>query len=157
MADQPPVDLNTPVENPGLVDLLVRSKKQPPNDAAMTAVLRALRDAVYLLATKIRHPDGQPPIVDGVMRAGTLIEMFTVRLPDDRAAIALFTDWPSLRASVGEGADWSSLVQAGNEALSLGLGPTYPGGVVINPNGPEVSLALQSPMLQAALDLGPAG
>ena len=57
--------------------------------------------------------------------------------------MALYTDWPSLRAAVGDGPEWSSLVETGEQVFEMGLRPDYPGGVVIDPFGPEVSFAME--------------
>jgi hypothetical protein len=138
----PPVDLDRPVENPELVEQLRRSH-EPPTEEELRRILQMLRDAVFLIATQMSHPDGRPPVIDGTMRAGTQINVHGVRLPGDRSALAVYTDWPSLRAAVGEGPDWSSLVQTGEEVFKMGLDPDYPGGVVIDPFGPEVTFAME--------------
>jgi SseB protein N-terminal domain len=138
---EPPVDLDKPVENPELVAQIIRGR-QSGTDADLRVTLQMLRGAVFLLATQITHPDGDPAIVDGMMRAGTVIKLHTVRLRDDRSALAVFTDWPSLRAAVGDGADWSSIVQTGDDVFALATRPEYPGGVVVDPSGPEVTFAM---------------
>lgn len=134
--------VNTPVENSGLVARLLNSRTVHEGDADALETLQMIRDATYLLATQVAHPDGGPPIVDGVMRAGTRINLYVARLADDRPALAAFTDWPSLRAAVGAGDDWSGLIQPGDDLFGMGLSPDYAGGVVINPAGPEVTLEL---------------
>lgn len=136
------IDPSTPVENAALVARLLRSAGAPEDDQAALITLRMIRDATYLIATQISHPDGSAPIADGVMRAGTLINVYSVRLPDERSALAAFTDWPSLRAAVGDGAEWSGLTQPGEDLFRMGLSPDYPGGVVVNPSGPDVSLEM---------------
>jgi hypothetical protein len=138
----PPVDLDKPVENPELVAQMIRVGDSPTEEDARRT-MQMLRDAVFLMATQISHPDGRQPIIDGTMRSGTLINLHGVQLPDDRSALAVYTDWPSLRAAVGDGPEWSSLVQTGEEVFRMGLRPDYPGGVVVNPFGPEVSFAME--------------
>lgn len=142
MGVTPPVDLNKPVENPELVAKLVRSRQSRTREDLQQA-LQMLRDATFLMATQFSHPDGGPAIVDGTIRKGALIKLHTVLLPDDRSALAVFTDWPSLRAAVGEDPAWSSLVETGEQVFRTGLLPAYPGGVVINPSGPEATFAME--------------
>lgn len=137
---EPDIDLNKPVENPELVARLRAAGEIPETEDDQRATDRMLLDGIYLLAAQVFHPDGGPAVVDGVMRAGTQINLYTVGLPDDRSALVAFTDWPSLHAAVGEGDDWSGLVQKGPDVFSLGSPPDYPGGVVINPFGPKVTL-----------------
>ena len=136
------MDVSKPVENPDLVAQLLRFHASGGRDEDARETLQLVRDANYLLATQVSHPDGGPPIADGVMRAGTIINIYTVQLPDGRSALAAFTDWPSMRAAVGEGADWQGLIQPGVEVFAMGTSIGYPGGVVINPFGPEVTLEM---------------
>lgn len=137
-----PMDLNKPVENPELVAQMIRARASRTRED-LHQTLQMLRDAVFLQATQFSHPDGNPAIVDGTIRNGTLIKLHTVLLPDDRSALAVFTDWPSLRAAVGEDPAWSSLVETGEQVFRTGLLPAYPGGVVINPSGPEATFAME--------------
>lgn len=138
----PPVDLDKPVENPALVAQMIRARQsRTPADLQLT--LQMLRNAVFLMATQFSHPDGDPAIRDGTVRAGSVIKIHTVLLPDDRGALAIFTDWPSLRAAVGEDPAWSSLVETGESVFKMGLTPAYPGGVVVNPAGPEATFATE--------------
>jgi hypothetical protein len=139
---RPPVDPNQPVENAALVARLLRSSGTGEDDAAALVTMRMIRDATYLIATQVSHPDGGAPIVDGMMRAGTRINVYTVRLPDGRPALAAFTDWSALRAAVGEGAEWSGLIQPGEDLFRMALSPDYAGGVVVNPSGPDVTLEM---------------
>ncbi len=136
-----PVDLDKPVENPELVAQMVRGT-QTRTQEDLHRLLQMLRDAVFLMATQFSHPDGEPAIVDGTMRAGAQINLHIVRLRDDRAALALYTDWPSLRAAVGGDPTWNSLVETGESVIKMGLLPAYPGGVVVNPSGPEATFAM---------------
>ncbi len=145
-APAPPVDLDKPVAsskpvaNSKLVAQMIRGARSgTPQD--MVRTMQMQREAVYLLGTQVSHPDGGTPVVDGVMRAGTQITVYSVLLPDDRQALAVFTDGPSLRAAVGDGPGWSSMVQPGEEVFKLALTSPY-AGVVINPAGPQVSFPL---------------
>lgn len=141
--DTPPgIDVNRPVENPELVARLARWRDSPVSEDEVRQTLRMMREATYLLASRVWHPDGGQPISDGTMRAGTRIDIYTVLLPDDRSALCLFTDWRALRAAVGEGSDWRGLIQRGQDAFGLGLQPDYPGGVVVNPSGPDVTMEM---------------
>ena len=142
----PPVDLDVPVTNPELVAALV-DLARAPRDEDMPRVLDLLRSAVLLVATRI---DG-PGVVDGVMQAGSVMTVYSVLLPDDRPALALVTDWPSLRASCGDG--WSALVQAPGEGWRLARG-AYAGGAVLNPAGPEVIFPLDPPRIDVLLAPG---
>jgi hypothetical protein len=138
----PPVDLDKPVENPELVAQMIRARQSRTRED-LQQTLQMLREAVFLQATQFSHPDGHPALTDGKIRAGTLIKLHTVLLPDDRSALAIFTDWPSLRAAVGDDPTWSSLVETGEGVFKTGLLPAYPGGVVINPSGPEATFAME--------------
>ena len=135
--------VDIPVANPELVARLIGARSAPETEVEARVTRRMLREARYLLATQLRHPDGGPPIVDGMMRAGSRIDVFQVAHPDGRTALAVFTDWPSLRAAVGGGEEWSGLVEPGEDCFRLGLRPEYPGGAVINPAGPEITVALE--------------
>jgi SseB protein N-terminal domain len=137
-----PLDLNKPVENPELVAQMIRARASRTRED-LQQTLQMLREAVFLQATQFSHPDGNPAIVDGTIRKGALIKLHTVLLPDDRNALAVFTDWPSLRAAVGEDQAWSSLVETGEQVFRTGLLPAYPGGVVVNPSGPEATFAME--------------
>lgn len=137
------MSVDVPVANPELVARLIRARSIPEGETDARVTMRMLRDARYLLATQLGHPDGGPPVVDGMMRAGSRIDVFQVALPDGRPALAVFTDWPSLRAALGDGEQWSGLIEPGEDVFRLGLRPEYPGGAVINPAGPEVTLALE--------------
>ncbi len=146
VASAPPVDLgkpvasSEPVASSQLVAQMIRGARSgTPQD--MVRTMQMQREAVYLLGTQANHPDGQTPVVDGVMRAGTRITVYSVLLPDDRQALAVFTDGPSLRAAVGDGPGWSSMVQPGEEVFKLALTSPY-AGVVINPAGPQVSFPM---------------
>jgi hypothetical protein len=110
-----PVDLATPVENPALVEQIKRGLESYA-EAEMARTMQMLRDAVLLMATQTIHPDGGPAYTDQTLRAGSRMTIYAVQLADDRTALAVFTDWPALHAAV------------------------YPGGVVVNPFGPEVTL-----------------
>jgi SseB protein N-terminal domain len=115
----PPVDLDKPVDNPELVAQLIRAR-QSRTQEDLHRTLQMLRDAVFLQATQFSHPDGAPAIAGGTIRAGTVIKLHTVLLPDDRSALAVFTDWPSLRAAVGDDPAWSSLVETGEAVFRMG-------------------------------------
>lgn len=137
----PPVDLDKPVENPELVAQLIRAR-QSRTQADLQKTLHMLRNAVFLMATQFSHPDGGPAIADGKVRKGSIIKIHTVLLRDDRSALAVFTDWPSLRAAVGEDPAWSSLVETGEGIFKTALLPATPGGLVINPSGPVATFAM---------------
>jgi hypothetical protein len=140
---KPPVDLNTPVENPALVRAMSRVASDGSN-AAKDALLLEIQRANYLAAmfTNEMKSTVQGP---GMMRIekGSRIGLLSAE-KDGKQFLVLFSDWEALRAYTTLSV--SGMILPARDAWAFALqGDTYQ-GIVINPA--HNALPLERPMLE---------
>ncbi len=132
----PPVDLDTPVTNPGLtgaIDALCAKR----DEASLMAFVQQLLQANFLVATmldeaQMRNTGGG----QGTFQKGSLIKVLCVADANDRNLLPLFTDWDAIRAWTSEPV--ASMVMPGSQAWDFALSGYD--GAVINPGGVALPL-----------------
>lgn len=132
----PPVDLDTPVTNPGLLTAM-GGLEAGTDQAAIDRLIGELNRAVYLVATLLDQASVKERSAgQATLEAGSLIKVLGVSDSDDRSLLPLFTDWDAIRKWTGEPV--SSMVMPASQAWEFALAEYQ--GVVINPAGPVLEL-----------------
>jgi hypothetical protein len=133
----PPVDLNTPVENPKVVAAIrdFADASTPKTQDALTRALRAANFLVPMFTDEIKSS----PIDEGSVsfEAGSKLKLLACTNEDDEVLLPLFTDWPAIREWTDEPA--STLVMPAAEAFDLAASDEY-AGAVVNPGGYSLPL-----------------
>ncbi len=143
----PPVDLNTPVENPALVAALARVAAENTDDAK-DALLAEIQQANYLAAMLTeglsRSAGDQPGQV--TIEQGSKLGVLCAE-SEGRNFLVLFSDWAAIKAYTD--LKVSGWVLPARDAWALALqGETYD-GVVINPA--HNALPMERPLLEFLL------
>lgn len=133
---------DTPVHNPELVHAIERFGADP-TDEKLLPMLQLLRGATLLAAARVRPAAGSGP---DVLAAGSQMDLMVLLDPQDQVLLGLFSSAEALRAHVGEHADWTGLVLPPDQTWQTAL--QYPGGAVLDPSGPAVTLEMSRPKIE---------
>lgn len=139
----PPVDLDAPVTNPGLLAALNAFAADQSEDH-LDGLLTELNQAVYLVATLLDEANVQETDTPGdiVFKKGSVIQVIAAADDDGNSLLPLFTDWDAIKLWTQDPVQ--TLVMPAADAWSFALGDYN--GVIINPAGP--SLPLNRPQVE---------
>ncbi|HEY3899917.1 MAG TPA: SseB family protein [Chthoniobacter sp.] len=144
---KPPVDLNTPVENPAVVAAILSfaADRTPATQDALTRALRAANFLVPILTDEMHTtPSGEGKTT---IQAGSRIKILTCSDAAGAVHLPLFTDWPSIRRWTDQPV--STLVMTAKEAFEFGASDNH-AGAVVNPG--ENALPLNKQLLAYLLN-----
>jgi hypothetical protein len=135
----PPVDLNQPVENPGLVAALnaAQRSEEPIVQAALACALRSANFLVPILTDEMITSTADEP-GQMTIHAGSRIKVFTCTAPTGAELVPLFTDWGEIRRWID--APVATLVMPARDAFEFASMEGY-AGAVVNPAGHAVELS----------------
>jgi SseB protein N-terminal domain len=133
----PPVDLDTPVTNPGLVEAIdAFAMAQGPQQ--LDALLRELTRAVFLVAALMdksrMQQSGQAGQV--TIQAGSQIGVLEAVGPDGKRSLPLFTDWDAIAKYTNRPV--SAVAMPAHQAW--GFATEKYDAAIVNPGGPALPL-----------------
>jgi hypothetical protein len=142
----PPVDLNVPVTNPGLVAALARHRDAKTSESE--AEIRAeFKRAVFLVAIHLDRPPTPTSEGQAVFETGQKISVVQVEDAQGKSLLALFTDHAEKLLFTSQSN--STLVMPAKEAMTFALGSGY-SGLVVNP-ATLATMRLDSPDIRSML------
>ena len=148
----PPVDLDTPVTNPKLVEA-IDSFAKSKNKRQLENLLTELRRSVYLV---VAHMDDatvrqKPGSDQATIEKGSTIGIVEVDGPDGGRALPLFSDWDAIRKFTQD--EVSTLVMPADQAWRFAA-EKYDAAVV-NPGGPALPLQSEQILDLASTSVAP--
>jgi len=145
--NEPPVDLNKPVENPRLVAALVAFEKNQGDETRQT-LWKELKSAVYLIPVRADKLATTPPDKSG-KKTVTEDSPISFFMSPDKAGnpyLPIFTDWQEIVKFTKEPV--STLVMPGDDLWAFVLNHKSFHGAVLNP-ADKKALPLDRAMIQS--------
>jgi len=136
----PPVDVNKPIENPGLVEAVSHFDPAKPV-TAQSEIVRQLNTGNYLIPIIRVHIPTSPKDPDGSAIVTQDTQIKVMQAPDaaGKPCLPLFTDWRALRA--WNRSDLSTLVMPAKAAWDFVLSHEVYSGAILNPGERSVTLS----------------
>jgi hypothetical protein len=127
---KPPVDLNRPIQNPGLVKALERLAETDTDEArrSLIAELNAAHYLVPVFMDEAKLSSNSPG--EATVRQGSIIKVLHCEDDQGQVWLGLFTDWDQIRAWTDAAVD--TLVMPAKDAWEFASPEQYV-GAVLNP------------------------
>jgi hypothetical protein len=136
----PPVDLNTPVENPNLVAVLNEFEANR-SEQSQQELFRQLASAIYLVPFFPDEMQTKPSLKLGqvTIEKDSIIKIPACADHDGKDYLPLFTDCAAIQAWIDKPV--STLVMPASEAWSFILSKPHYAGAFVNPAGSRLQLS----------------